>query len=48
MSSAVSGTLEACFSSPTLPAINAGAANRTTCHNGKFQGMTARTGPRGW
>ena len=41
------GTLEACFSKPTLPAIKAGAANRNTCQKGKFQGMTASTGPSG-
>ena len=29
-------------------AIRAGAANRRTCQNGKFQGMMASTGPRGW
>ena len=40
-------TLEACLSSPTLPAIKAGAAKRTTCQNGKFHGMTARIGPNG-
>ncbi len=45
---AVWGTLEACFNRPTLPAIRAGAANRMTCHSGKFQGMTASTGPSGW
>ena len=42
------GTLEACLRSPTLPAIRAGAANRITCQNGKFQGITASTGPSGW
>ena len=42
------GTLEACFSSPTLPAIRAGAAKRKTCQKGKFQGITASTGPNGW
>ncbi len=41
------GTFDACLSSPTLPAIRAGAANRMACHRGKFQGMTASTGPRG-
>ncbi len=40
-------TLEACFSRPTLPAISAGAAKRNTCHSGKFQGITASTGPIG-
>ena len=28
------GTLEACFSSPTLPAISPGAMKRKTCQNG--------------
>ena len=41
------GTLDACFSSPTLPAISAGAAKRKTCQKGKFQGMIASTGPIG-
>jgi hypothetical protein len=40
--------LDACFSKPTLPAASAGAANRTTCQNGKFHGITASTAPRGW
>jgi hypothetical protein len=48
MNSAVCGTFEACFSSPTFPAIKAGAAKRIACHSGKFQGMIARTGPSGW
>ena len=48
MASAVWGTLDACFRRPTLPSIKAGAAKRMTCHIGKFHGMTARTGPRGW
>ncbi len=47
MSSAVWGTFEACFNRPTLPAMRPGAANRITCHIGKFQGMTASTGPMG-
>ena len=47
ISNAVCGTFDACLSSPTLPAINAGAANRITCHSGKFHGMTASTGPSG-
>ena len=42
------GTLDACLSSPTLPAMSAGAANRMTCHSGKFHGITANTGPSGW
>ncbi len=45
--SAVRGTFEACLSRPTLPAISAGAANRITCQNGKFHGITASTGPSG-
>ena len=48
MSSAVCGTFDACLSRPTLPAISAGAAKRTTCQNGKFHGITASTGPSGW
>ncbi len=48
MASAVCGTFEACFSSPQLPTMSAGAAKRITCHIGKFHGMTASTGPRGW
>ena len=47
MNRAVCGTFEACLSSPTLPAIRAGAANRMACQSGKFHGMMARTGPRG-
>ena len=47
MKMAVCGTFDACLSSPTFPAIRAGAANRMACHRGKFQGITARTGPRG-
>ena len=46
--SAVCGTFEACLSSPTLPAIRAGAAKRIACQSGKFQGMMASTGPSGW
>jgi hypothetical protein len=48
MASAQRGTLEACFSTPTLPAIRAGAAKRKTCQKGKFHGITASTGPSGW
>ena len=48
MASAHCGTMEACFSSPTFPAMRAGAAKRKTCQNGKFQGMMASTGPIGW
>ena len=36
-----------CLSSAAVPAINAGAANRNTCHSGKFHGITASTGPMG-
>src|SRR3569623_1904454 len=45
MASAHCGTLEACLSTPVLPAASAGAANRNTCHHGKFQGITASTVP---
>ena len=48
MNNAVCGTFEACLSSPTLPAIRAGAAKRIACQSGKFHGMMARTGPSGW
>ena len=48
IASAHCGTFEACFSTAALPAMNAGAANRITCQNGKFHGMTARTMPSGW
>ncbi len=48
IASAHRGTLEACLSRPTFPAIKAGAANRKTCQNGKFHGMIASTGPMGW
>ena len=41
------GTLDACLSRPTLPAIKAGAANRKTCQKGKFHGMIARMIPNG-
>ncbi|EUA16211.1 hypothetical protein I553_1186 [Mycobacterium xenopi 4042] len=37
--------MEACLRIPTLPAISAGAANRTACQSGKFHGMTASTTP---
>ena len=46
--SAVCGTLDACFSRPTLPTMRAGAAKRITCHSGKFHGMIASTAPSGW
>ena len=39
MASAQPGTFDACFSTPALPAMSAGAANRKTCQNGKFHGM---------
>ena len=48
MNSAVCGTFDACLSSPTLPAIKAGAANLMACQSGKFHGMMASTGPSGW
>ena len=48
MYSAVCGTLLACLSRPTLPAMSAGAANRIACHSGKFHGMIASTTPIGW
>ena len=47
MEGAQPGTLLACLSTPPLPAIRAGAAKRSTCQNGKFQGMTASTTPSG-
>ena len=37
------GTLGAGLSRATLPARSAGAAKRTTCQSGKFQGMMAST-----
>ena len=48
MARAVCGTFDACFSSPTLPTMSAGAAKRMTCHIGKFHGMMASTAPSGW
>ena len=47
IASAQPGTFDACFSTPALPAISAGAANRKTCQNGKFHGMMASTTPSG-
>ena len=47
MYSAVCGTLLACLSRPTLPAISAGAAKRMACQSGKFHGMIASTTPSG-
>ncbi len=41
-------TFAACFRTKVLPAIRAGAAARTACQTGKFQGMMARTVPSGW
>ena len=41
------GTFDACFNTPALPAISAGAAKRNTCQNGKFHGITASTTPSG-
>ena len=48
IASAHCGTLDACLSRATFPAISAGAAKRKTCQKGKFQGMTARMTPSGW
>ncbi len=48
MASAHCGTLDACLRTATLPAMSAGAANRNTCQNGKFHGITASTTPNGW
>ena len=45
--SAQRGTLLACLSTATFPAISAGARKRNTCQNGKFQGITASTQPSG-
>jgi hypothetical protein len=45
--SAHCGVLGACFRSTVLPASSAGAAKRTTCQNGKFQGINASSGPSG-
>jgi hypothetical protein len=36
-----------CLRRAALPAMSAGAANRSTCHSGKFHGITARTTPTG-
>ena len=47
IASADRGTFEACLSTAPFPAMNAGAAKRTTCQNGKFHGITARTTPSG-
>ena len=47
IASAQPGTFDACFRTPALPAMSAGAANRKTCQNGKFHGMTASTTPSG-
>jgi hypothetical protein len=47
IASADCGTFDACLSSPTFPAISAGAANRKTCQKGKFHGITASTAPSG-
>ena len=41
------GTLGACLKTTTLPAMSVGTAIRTTCHKGKFQGITAKMGPIG-
>ena len=42
------GTFGECFNNPAFPAMSAGAANLNTCQNGKFQGITANTIPKGW
>ncbi len=47
MASAQPGTLGACLSSAAFPPTSVGAANRSTCQNGKFQGMMAKTIPIG-
>ena len=47
MARAQPDTLEECFSRPALPAMSPGATKRKTCQRGKFQGITARTTPRG-
>jgi hypothetical protein len=47
MARAHCGTFEACLRTAALPAIRAGAAKRTTCQKGKFQGMMASTTPSG-
>ena len=47
MASAHWGTLDACLSNPTLPAMSPGAAKRKTCQKGKFHGITASTAPTG-
>ena len=40
-------TLDECFNNMVLPTSNAGMAARKTCQNGKFQGITAKTVPKG-
>ena len=47
ITSAQRGTLLACLSTATLPAISAGARKRNTCQIGKFHGITASTQPIG-
>ena len=47
MASAQPGTLVACLSRATLPAIRPGARKRNTCQTGKFHGMIASTQPMG-
>ncbi|MNV36200.1 hypothetical protein D3C71_1276690 [compost metagenome] len=47
MRSAHWGTLLACLSRATLPAMKAGARKRNTCQMGKFHGITANTQPIG-
>ena len=40
-------TLGECLRIAVLPASRVGAAKRSTCQNGKFHGITARTTPSG-
>ena len=40
-------TLGECLSTAALPAERAAPANRSTCQNGKFHGITANTTPSG-
>ena len=47
MASAQPVTSGLCLSSAALPAARAAQANRSTCQNGKFQGITANTTPSG-
>ena len=47
MASAQPVTSGLCLSSAALPAASAAQANRSTCQNGKFHGITAKTTPSG-